>query len=93
MHSDKHRFIRSLDIAFDDGDMFQTVVFLAERNQPEMAVGCRHVNLGAHLDRQIATQAIVDKVTDGHELQAPFVGLFAKLGKTGHCAVIAHDFH
>lgn len=86
MHSDKNGF-RSGDVALDERYMLESVTFLAERDQAEMAVGCGHVNLFALLYGAFRAQAVGDQITDGDEFQAPFVGLLAQEGQTGHGAV------
>ncbi len=92
MNPDKHRILSS-HITLDKGDMLQIIVFLAERDKPEMAVYGRHVHLLAYFHKRVVVQPESDEVAYAYKLEAPFVGAAAQFGKSCHGAVIAHDFH
>ena len=73
--------------------MFQSVAFLAEGNQSEVAVAGGHVGLVAHFDERLAPQPIGNHVADGDDFHAPFLGHHHQFRQSGHGAVFVHDFH
>ena len=67
--------------------MLESVAFLTEGYEAEVAEGCGHVDLDALLDERLGAQAIGYEVAYRHEFEPPLVGLDTELGQTGHCAV------
>ena len=58
--------------------MLKAVIFLAERDEPEMSVRRRHVNFLADFNDRIVFHAISYEVADAHKLGTPFVGSAAE---------------
>ncbi len=51
--------------------MLKAVIFLAERDEPEMSVRRRHVNFLADFNDRIVFHAISYEVADAHKLEGP----------------------
>ena len=57
----------------------------------KVAVLGRYVGGGYSLHQFLVTQAVVDQVTDGDNLETELLGHFFQLGHAGHSAVLVHN--
>ena len=73
--------------------MFQTVRLLAERNQTEMTVVCRHIHFHSFFYNRLLLQTVGNQVTDGNQFQAKFICHSTQFGQTSHCTILIHYFH
>ena len=92
VYADEDGFV-FLPFAFDECHVFQSVALLAEGNEPEVAVLCRHVGFVAHFDERFRLQPVGNHVFDGDDFHVPFLGHLLQFRHAGHGAVFVHDLH
>ena len=83
VHSHQHGFIL-LPLAFDEGDMFQSVALLTEGDDAEVSVSCWHISFHTFLHQALTLQTVGDEVFDLDEFQSKLLGLLDELGHTCH---------
>ena len=81
------------DLTLDQGDMFEAIVLLEERDKVEMSVSGGHIDLLATYHEGLGVKAIGDKVTDADKFESPLIGASAEFGESRHRTVIAHNLH
>ena len=67
MNAHQHGFV-GLPFAFNQSDVLQVVALLAEGDEAEMTIFCRHVHFLALLDEAFVFQAIGNEVLDGDDV-------------------------
>lgn len=67
-------------IALDDGDVLETVVLLAERNETEVSICSGHINFDTRLDEFLVGESVGDEVANRYELKPPLTAALAELG-------------
>ena len=73
--------------------MFQSVAFLAERDEAEMSVGCGQVDFDSFLYKRFLFEPVGNQVGYGDKFKSPLVSALPQFGQSGHRAVVAHYFH
>ena len=63
MNSHKHR-LAVRNVSYDKSDMFEPVIFLTERNQTEMPVGCRKIHLFSTFHKSVVFQPVFYQIAD-----------------------------
>ena len=92
MHAHEKRFT-GFPIAFEECNVFQTITFLAERNEAEIAIFGGHAHFFAALDEAFLFKAIGDEVFDGDDFESLLSGKLFELWHTCHGAVFVEDFN
>ena len=92
VHAHQHGFVFG-PRAFVEDDVFQSVALLAEGNDMEVSVGCRHVGFYATLHERLLLEAIGDEVANADNLQIVLASHFLELWHTRHGAVLVEDFN
>ena len=72
--------------------MLQTVTFLAERDQAEVPVLCRHIHFYTVFYDRFRFQAIGDQVFDADDLDVEFLGYLYQFRQACHRPVFIDDF-
>ena len=78
--------------AFDEGDVLQVVVLLAEGYEVEMAVCCGHIHFLAAFNQRFFLQTVGDEVLDSEDVESFAFGNLHKLWHACHRAVFVEDF-
>ena len=92
MYTHQNRFIQ-FPSTLEQSYMLQTVRLLAERNQTEMTVVCRHIHFHSFFYNRLLLQTVGNQVTDGNQFQAKFICHSTQFGQTSHCTILIHYFH
>ena len=92
MYADHDRLI-FLPFALDECHVLKSVACLAERNQTEVSVFCRHIYLFAHLDERFLLESVLDHILDRDNLEIPFLCHLHQLWKACHGSIFVHDLH
>ena len=71
VHADKDWFVFS-PLAFIEHNMFQSVAFLAERNDVEVPVGSRHIGFYASFYKRFLLESVGDEVANADDFQIVF---------------------
>ena len=92
VYADENGFV-GLPMSFYQGHMLQTVACLPERNESEVTVDSRQLNLFTDLYARFPLESVLYYVCYGDDMQSPFLGFLLQLRHTCHRSVLVHDFH